>query len=188
MEHFIHNAYTFELVDDNPKATKYDFVSVGKKNIPKRVSIRQFPHKGYEQFYNLGFGNISIDKNGAESISDMSRDNNQDDANKVLRTVIVCALDFLVNNPNATLLFYGNTHAKQRLYKIGINNNLEDIRLFLNLKGFIIDDIKLKDNNDGSKELANKVIEPNSIFSYPYKPINSNQYHFITLELKDELK
>ena len=77
MEDLLNESYEFEQVDNNPTHTKYDFVSRGIKEIPKRVSIVKYPQPGLERYYNLGFGNICIDKNGRESISDMSRENNK---------------------------------------------------------------------------------------------------------------
>ena len=62
MNDIINSSYNYELVDDNPDNTKYDFVSLGNFEIPKRVSIMPI---GYG-FYNLGFGDLTIKENGEE--------------------------------------------------------------------------------------------------------------------------
>jgi hypothetical protein len=51
----------YEQVDNNPANIKYDFVSQGKKAVPKRVSIIQYENPALKRFFNLGFGNITID-------------------------------------------------------------------------------------------------------------------------------
>lgn len=40
MEDLINESYEFEQVDKNPSRVKYDFVSIGKRCIPKRVANR----------------------------------------------------------------------------------------------------------------------------------------------------
>jgi len=97
MEELINGSYEFEEVDANPMHTKYDFVSMGLRQIPKRIAILKYPQPGLEKYYNLGFGNIIIDKNGIESISDMSRNNNKNDKDKVLKNGFYMRFRFLIN-------------------------------------------------------------------------------------------
>jgi hypothetical protein len=186
MESLINEAYEFEQVDDNKSNVKYDFVSIGEKEVPKRVAIIQYQNKGLEKFYNLGFGNISIDDEGNEQISDMSRENNTD-KDKVLKTVITCTLHFLSNYPNSIITFYGNTSAKHRLYKIGINNNLEAIKSYLKVKGGIIKNLKIIENDEDGKFPAENAGFENIDFE-EYNINRSNNYNFIIFELKDKFK
>ena len=187
MQDLINESYEFEQVDNNPLHTKYDFISSGEKDIPKRIAMIKYPHPGLERFYNLGFGNIFIDKNGRETISDMSRDNNKDDRDKVLKTVFTCALDFLSTSPDCILTFYGNTSAKHRLYKMGLNKNLSSIESCFIIKGCIIHDLKTTENEESGKEL-NSVVNIDKIEYQTYKPAKSRVYNFITFELKDDFK
>ena len=187
MEDLINESYEFEQVDNNPLHTKYDFVSNGEKDIPKRIAMIKYPHIGLEKFYNLGFGNIFIDKNGKELISDMSRDNNKADKDKVLKTVFTCALDFLSTSPESILTFYGNTSAKHRLYKMDLNKNLQSIASCFIIKGCIIHDLKITENEENGNEL-HSVINTDNIEYQDYDPGKSRSYSFITFEIKDHLK
>ena len=85
MEELFENSYDFEQVDKNPLSIKYDFVSSGEKEVPKRVILTNYNLSGLERYYNLGFGNITITDEGEEKISDMSRNNNRNDKDKVLK-------------------------------------------------------------------------------------------------------
>ena len=71
MEELFENSYDFEQVDKNPLSIKYDFVSSGEKEVPKRVILTNYNLSGLERYYNLGFGNITITDEGEEKISDM---------------------------------------------------------------------------------------------------------------------
>ncbi|WP_024566658.1 DUF6934 family protein [Elizabethkingia anophelis] len=179
--------YNYEQVDSNPSSTKYEFISVGEKEIPKRVHLMQYHHPGLTQYYNLGFGNIYIDDEGIENVSDMSRDNNRSDANKVLKTTLMCTVDFLSDNKDSIVTFYGNTKAKQRLYKKSINLNLEEIQEVLVVKGGIINNITIVENQETEKTNLNP-IDPNDIMFENYAISDSNKYNIITFELKDEFK
>lgn len=187
MENLINESYEYEKVDDNPSHTKYDFISIGKKKIPKRVAIIKYPHFGLERYFNLGFGNIYINGAGHESISDMSRDNNTNDKDKVLKTVFTCALDFLSTFPDSILTFFGNTASKHRLYKIGLNNNLHLIEHYFIIKGGIIHDLLITQNEEGRKT-PRSVIEVEKIDYQKYIPSKSRLYNFITFELKNDFK
>lgn len=187
MEDLINDSYEFEQVDNNPAHIKYDFVSRGIKEIPKRVAIVKYPQPGLEKYYNLGFGNIFIDQNGKELISDMSRENNKNDQIKVLKTIFTCALDFLSNYPDSIITFFGNTSAKHRLYKMRLNNNLASIKSCFIIKGAIISDLKITENNENGK-LPNSTINIDHIDYQIYDPAKSKSYNFITFEIKEDFK
>jgi len=101
----------------------YEFVSVGSKgNIIKVVRYSEINVKGY---YNLGFG----DKDSLTGfISDLTVTNNGD-SKKVLATVAATLYAFTNANSNATIIATGSTEARTRLYRMGITNNLEEIKL-----------------------------------------------------------
>ncbi|MBE7685600.1 hypothetical protein F7647_05945 [Tenacibaculum piscium] len=187
MEDLINESYEFEQVDSNPLHTKYDFVSIGLKEIPKRVVMINYTQPGLEKYYNLGFGNILVDVNGQETISDMSRDNNKTDEDKVLKTVFTCALDFLSTSPDSVLTFYGNTSAKHRLYKMGLNKNLNAIENVFNIKGGIINDLQIIETIEQGKQ-PNSIININNIEYQRYESNKSRIYNFITFEIKNEFK
>lgn len=186
MEDLINSSYEFEQVDNNLANVKYDFVSIGQKEVPKRVAIRQYEGLGLEKYYNLGFGNLSIDENGVEKISDMSRDNNTLDKDKVLKTVFTCTLDFLSTCPESIVTFYGNTSPKHRLYKMSLNNNLNSIKDCFIIKGGIIQDLIIDDS--GQEKRTTSTIDVNNIVYELYTPNNSKNYNFITFELINTLK
>lgn len=188
MSDFIEDSYPFELVDQNPYNWKYDFVSIGTesskhKKVPKRVIISVLNIKGFESYYNLGLANIKIDKNGFERLSDMSRDNNKNDKDKVLKTVFTCALDFLSYSPDAKLVFFGNTFAKHRLYKIGLNQHLESIEKYFVIKAGIIPNLKVNIDENGRKT-PSLDFDPTGVIYEAYLPTKSKFYNFITIELK----
>ena len=187
MEELFENSYDFEQVDKNPLSIKYDFVSSGEKEVPKRVILTNYNLSGLERYYNLGFGNITITDEGEEKISDMSRNNNRNDKDKVLKTVFTCALDYLSQNNDAILTFYGNTSAKHRLYKMGLNTNLSLISNFFNIKGGVLDGIKIVETREEGKKPIG-LIDPSTIVYEEYKASECHKYNFITFELKEELK
>ncbi|WP_020211609.1 DUF6934 family protein [Flavobacterium rivuli] len=185
MRDLINDSYNFEKIDSKPNKTKYEFLSIGNKKIPKRVSITKYPQPGLEQYYNLGFGNIFI-VDGFESISDMSRDNNSD-TDKVLKTVLTCTLDFLSENQDAIITFFGNTAAKHRMYKTQLNKNLEAINTFFIVKGAVLKDIYFLEDDEGRKYPSHDIDIDNIVYEI-YNMRNSPLYNFITFELKTELK
>lgn len=186
MEDFIRDSYPFEKIDNNPEKTKYEFISIGTNKIPKRVSITKYPQPGLEKYYNLGFGNISVNSNGIETISDMDRNNNAD-GDRVLKTVITCALDFMSDIPDAILTFFGNTPAKHRFYKMQMNNNFNSIKSYFIIKGAVIKDLKITTDNEGRKFPESEISVDNIIYE-DYNIKHSPFYNFITFELNFQLK
>lgn len=189
MDSLIKESYNYECVDDTDGSYKYDFVSVGEKEVPKRVFIQRYSNEGLERYFNLGFANITIDDEGNETISDMSRDNNKNDSDKVLKTVFTCALDFMSvkNNANSILTFYGNTTAKHRLYKSGLNKNLNSIIEYFEIKGGIIHNLEIEEHSGEPKTPISK-INVDEIEYELYDVQRCNQYNFITFELKEKFQ
>jgi|GEM_PF-1880281 len=186
MTDLIGDSYPFEKIDNNPEKNKYEFISPGITNIAKRVSITKYPQPGLEKYYNLGFGNITIDVKGIETVSDMDRNNNAD-GDKVLKTVLTCALDFMADNPNAILTFFGNTVAKHRLYKMQLNKNIEAVKLYFVIKGAVIKDLKITEDDEGRKFPEREIYIDNILYEN-YEIQHSPLYNFITFELNPQLK
>jgi hypothetical protein len=112
---------------------KYEFRSEGPRGvITKQVAFKAF--KENPNVYNLGFGDV--DENG--EISDIVISNNQD-SRKVLATVALTVYKFCEKYPDCYVFATGSTPTRTRLYRIGITNNLVEIRKDFNLFGHIDD-------------------------------------------------
>jgi hypothetical protein len=100
----------------------YEFISEGPKGSIKKVI--QYCETSIKNVYNLGFGDFDEITN---TISDLTITNN-DDSIKVLTTVASTVYSFLNKYPDAWIFAAGSTSARTRLYRIGISNNLMDIK------------------------------------------------------------
>jgi hypothetical protein len=102
--------------------TIYEFVSEGPKGrIPKMVEYTETATKGV---YNLAFGDYD---EITKTINDLSVTNNGDSL-KVLATVASTVYAFLDKHPNAYIVATGSTNVRTRLYRMGITNNLAEIK------------------------------------------------------------
>jgi|JI10StandDraft_1071094.scaffolds.fasta_scaffold383002_3 hypothetical protein len=102
--------------------TIYEFVSEGSKGrIPKMVEYTETATKGV---YNLAFGDYD---EGTNSINDLSVTNNGDSL-KVLATVASTVYAFFAKHPEAYIVATGSTRVRTRLYRMGITNNLVEIK------------------------------------------------------------
>jgi len=104
----------------NENFLDYEFVSTGPKGRVKKVV--RFTEIG-EDIFNLGFGDLD-GKTG--EISDTVVTDNRDSW-KVLATVANTIYDFYEEYPSAKIFVKGNTAARNRLYRIGISNNWDEI-------------------------------------------------------------
>ena len=109
---------TFQFISDGPKGT-----------IKKQVIFRQTENAAV---YNLGFGDLD-EKKG--EISDTAISNNND-SRKVLATVALTLYKFFEKYPDKFVVATGSTKSRTRLYRIGISNNLEEIRADFEVFGF----------------------------------------------------
>jgi len=119
--------YEFEA---DPTATVYEFVSVGAKGNVEKLVI--FTTIEPPDVYNLAF--VDIDPQTGEQ-SDLITTNNGD-SQKVLATVAATVLDFTDSYPNALVYATGSTPARTRLYRMGIANNLNDIKEQFEVLGY----------------------------------------------------
>ena len=100
----------------------FEFDSIGNKGkITKIVQYTEMSIKGY---YNLGFGDLDIE---TREINDEIITNNGD-GQKVLATVVSTMYSFTGNNPEAYIYATGSTESRTRLYRMGITNNLEELK------------------------------------------------------------
>ena len=98
------SSYPFSLTG----ATRYIFISEGKKNIEKAVEFTQLK---ISNTYNIAFGDTLPDG----SIDDMAISNNGDII-KVLATVVKILENFLDKFPESTVFFAGSTEERTMLY------------------------------------------------------------------------
>ncbi|SDE08941.1 hypothetical protein SAMN04487996_103314 [Dyadobacter soli] len=114
-------------------AMVYEFVSQGPKGDVKKVII--YSPTNIPNFFNLGFG----DKNDLTGQPDDQVVTNNGDSIKVMATVASTLLSFTEEFPGAMIFATGSTKSRTRLYRIGISNNLETIRLDFLVYGFVDD-------------------------------------------------
>jgi hypothetical protein len=108
----------------------FEFVSEGSKGRIKKMV--QFTQTGTENVYNLAFGDYDDVTN---SINDLSVTNNGDSL-KVLATVASTIYAFIEKHPNTWIFATGSTNVRTRLYRMGITNNLVDIKEDFEVYGF----------------------------------------------------
>ena len=122
----------YAVISDDERLV-YEFLSEGPNGIIKKVVFYQ---EIDDSFFNIGFGDWDEIN---QTINDKIRSNNND-RDKVLRTVAYTAIDFIKHHPNATIFATGSTPARTRLYQIGIFANLPEISKLFEVEGFIEDE------------------------------------------------
>jgi hypothetical protein len=101
----------------------YEFESIGPKGtITKAVQFTLIDDVNH--IYNLGLGDI--DPSSGEIVDNVISDNK--DTNKILFTVGEISRQFLVSKPYASILIEGNSESRNRLYRMGINKNLTEMK------------------------------------------------------------
>ena len=102
--------------------TIFQFISEGPKgNIPKLI---EFTETNLNGFYNLAFGD-------RDHITGKLNDKvitNNNDAEKVLATVVSAVYAFTDRYPDAWVYATGSTAARTRLYRMGITKYLEEVK------------------------------------------------------------
>jgi len=100
----------------------FEFVSEGIHGRISKLVI--YSETDLHNFYNLGFG----DKVEATGQIDDEVVTNNGDSEKVLMTVASTLYTFTDKFPEAMIFATGSTKARTRLYRIGISNNIEEIK------------------------------------------------------------
>ena len=111
----------------------YEFISEGPKGQIKKMV--QYTDTGTENIFNLAFGDYD---EVTKSINDSTITNNRDSA-KVLATVASTIYAFTKKYPNAWIFATGSTTVRTRLYRMGITNNIEEIKADFDVYGLTID-------------------------------------------------
>ena len=114
-----YECYTSEADDT---LMTFEFVSEGPKGRIKKRVIFQLS-EDTEGMYNLAFGDVDSKTN---QIDDLAVTNNND-RHKVLATVASIVDLFITKYPHAIVHAKGSTPARNRLYRMGISNNFEEI-------------------------------------------------------------
>ena len=113
----------------------FEFVSIGNKGkVTKIVQYTEMTIKGY---YNLGFGDLDIE---TKEINDEIVTNNGD-GQKVLATVVSTVYSFTGKNPDAYIYATGSNEARTRLYRMGITNNLQELKKDFHVYGLRNDQV-----------------------------------------------
>ncbi|RLD59728.1 MAG: hypothetical protein DRJ05_05975 [Bacteroidetes bacterium] len=111
----------------------FEFVSEGPKGQIKKMV--QYTDTGTENVFNLAFGDYN---EKTKNINDLSIANNGD-STKVLATVASTVYAFTEKYPNAWIFATGSTAVRTRLYRMGITNNIEDIKADFDVYGLTTD-------------------------------------------------
>lgn len=125
--------YERYLLESDKKLMVFEFISEGAKG--EIHKIVQFTETNLKDFYNLGFG----DKDHKTGSIDDRIITNNGDSQKVLATVASTVYAFTDKYPNAWIYATGSNLARTRLYRIGITNNIIEIKKDFEVYG-------LKDN------------------------------------------
>lgn len=128
---FLEKAYSYNFEGITNEVYQFRFISEGKQEITKIVSIAPINKK--LNWYSVGFGNLENHDNTI-TVNDFAEINNND-YDEVLATVFMCILHFFISNPDYTILFFGNTLHKHRLYKQKISSNINLLKQYLEISG-----------------------------------------------------
>ncbi|MES2628965.1 MAG: hypothetical protein V4616_08350 [Bacteroidota bacterium] len=119
--------YPVKAADD---ALSFWFTSVGKNG--RILKVIKYSRTGIPGIYNLGFGDICPNT----SVIDDHAVSNNGDHKKVLVTVAYTIYTFFHTRPDVLVYIQGTTSARNRLYRIGIFNNLHLIEADFNILGY----------------------------------------------------
>jgi len=111
----------YQLESDR-KLLLFEFTSIGPKGRVKKIV--QYTETNLKEFFNLGFG----DKDETTGEINDSIITNNGDSQKVLATVASTVYAFTDKHPDAWIYIQGSNIARTRLYRIGITNNLKEIK------------------------------------------------------------
>ena len=119
---------------------RYEFLSVSSSKQVRKLVLLTLTE--LENIYNLAL--LDLLPNG--ETSDISESKNND-LKTILSTVIKIVIDFFDKKPSTIILFQGSDEKRQRLYRIVINQELEELLKVFNIFGSISDEISLFESN-----------------------------------------
>ena len=120
-------SYSFDQTAD---ATQFFFESIGSKGIIQKTVI--FTQTSNVSIYNLALCDVDLATN---FLDDLSVSNNGDMA-KIIATVVQILYIYLTRYPDRSIIFAGNTPARNRLYRIAINQTYSELDKMFSLLGF----------------------------------------------------
>jgi len=100
----------------------FEFTSTGPKGNIKKIV--EYTKVSVDDFYNLAFGDFDEQ---ADRLNDKIITNNGD-STKILATIVSTVYAFTGRYPNAWVFATGSTEVRTRLYRMGISNNLEELK------------------------------------------------------------
>ena len=112
----------------------FEFTSVGPKGSIKKIV--EYSKLNVPDMYNLAFGDYD---EKTDYINDKVVTNNGD-SHKVLSTVVSTVYAFSGKYPDVWIFATGSSEVRTRLYRMGITNNLEEIREDFYVYGMKIDE------------------------------------------------
>lgn len=196
---FFDETYEYDILGGDEVVFRYRFQSKGDYLITKLVSIHAISR--IQNGYNLGFGNYEIAKDGIAFSNDMATKNNND-FDKVLKTVFKCVVHYLVEvNPTARILFFGNTEHKQQIYLRKIGKYAKELSNYLIIEGGSLEGevnlveqeheverrgkkvkrkIKVKDEESIQSLIKTAKIQ----FIEPFDSKRTKDYQFVSIQLK----
>jgi len=113
----------------------FEFVSIGRKGSIKKIV--QYTEMSVEGYYNLAFGDLNEETG---DIDDRVITNNGDSL-KVLSTVASSVYAFTGKYPKTKVFATGSSESRTRLYRMGISNNLEELKEDFLVYGLTKDEI-----------------------------------------------
>ena len=113
----------------------FEFDSIGTKG--KVTKIIQYTEMSIKGYFNLGFGDLDLN---TKEVNDEIVTNNGD-GQKVLATVVSTVYAFTAKNPSAYVYATGSNEARTRLYRMGITNNLEELKKDFHVYGLRNDEV-----------------------------------------------
>ena len=106
--------YEFDSLNN---ATRFDFLSIGKKEIHKAVI---YSRSADPQIFSLSLASVLPD-----ATLDFKTTSNNGDLKTILATVIQTLRTFFDAHPKALVVFAGNTKSRSRLYNIMIGQEFD---------------------------------------------------------------
>lgn len=112
----------------------FEFTSIGPKGSIKKIV--EYSKVSVDNIFNLAFGDY--DEN-TDKLNDKVITNNGD-STKILATVVSTVYAFTGKYPNTWIFATGSTEVRTRLYRMGISNNLEELKEDFYVYGMKIDE------------------------------------------------
>ncbi|MCP1381775.1 DUF6934 family protein [Runella salmonicolor] len=107
----------------------YLFESIGVKGIIQKAIL--FEPTETDTTYNLSL----CDLNPLSGKMDFSAISDNGDTQKILATIYFAIFEFTKEHPQSNVIFFGNSTARNRLYRMAINHELKEISKTFDILG-----------------------------------------------------